>query len=152
MVFLVFDDVFEDGDRTVVAEFLELAAVVGDVPALVNFEPAQGHSHAAGTVGKRVGITAGTAFVSGLGAAQFDDAAFPQCGVFPLGGGKVTQNLGSKRIGVAVGESLVGAMALHLGLPVGLEGGENFLQLGGAQSGGRHAVLLALLENKTFRV
>ena len=63
----------------------------------------------------------------GLGATEFDDAALPQSGVLPLRAGQVAQNLGADRIAVAIGEASVGVVALHLGLPVGLEGGQNFL-------------------------
>ena len=59
VVFLVLDDVIEDGDGALVAEILELLAVVGDVAALFDFEAAQGHADAAGAIGQRVGLAAG---------------------------------------------------------------------------------------------
>ena len=133
VVLFVFDDVVEDGDGAFVAEFLELRAVVGDVAALFDFKAAESHADAAGAVGERVGFAAGIALVDRFGTAKFDDAAMPKGGVLPLGGGEVAQDLGADGVGVAVGESLIGVVALHLRLPVGLEGGKNFLQPGTAR-------------------
>jgi hypothetical protein len=39
----------------------------------------------------------------------------------------MAQNLRTKGVAVAIGEGEVGVVALHFGLPVGLEGGKNFL-------------------------
>ena len=138
VVLLVFNDVVEDGDGAFVAEVLQLLAVVGDVAAFFDLEPAQGHADAAGAVGQRVGLAAGIAVVDRLGTAQLHDAAMPEGGVLPLGAGQVAQDLGAHGIGVAVGQGLVGVVALHLGLPVGFEGGQNLLQLGAAECGGSH--------------
>jgi len=77
MVPFVLDDVLEDGDRAFVAEGFELFTVTGDVAALFDLESAQGHAHAAGAVGQRVGLTTGSAGVDGLGSAQLLDATFP---------------------------------------------------------------------------
>ena len=76
--------------------------------------------------------------IDGLRSAKFDDATVPESGVFPLGAGEVAQNLGADRVGVAVGEGFIGVIALHLGLPVGFEGSQNFFQLGAAQGGDGH--------------
>ena len=130
VVLFVFDDVIEDGDGAFVAERLQLLAVVGDVAAFFDFKAAQGHADAAGAVGERVGFAAGVAVVDGLGAAQLHDAAMPQRGVLPLGAGQVAQDLGAHGVGVAVGQGLVGVVALHLRLPVALQGGQNLFQLG----------------------
>ena len=144
VVFFVLNDVFEDGDRALVAEGLELLAVAGDVAALFDFKAAQGHAHAAGAVGQRVGLAAGTAGVDGLGSAQLLDAAFPQRGVLDLGLGQMAQHLRAHRIGVAVGQGVVGVVALHLGLPVAFEGGQDLLVSGAAQNGDGHRAYLAL--------
>ena len=77
VVFLVLDDVLEDGDGAFVAESLELFAIAGDVAALFDFEAAERHAHATGAVGERVGLAAGTAGVDRLGSAQLLDAPFP---------------------------------------------------------------------------
>ena len=61
VVFFVLDDVVENGDGAFVAQRLELLAVAGDVAALFNLKAAQGHAHAAGAVGQRVGLAAGAA-------------------------------------------------------------------------------------------
>ena len=140
MVLFVLDDVFEDGDRALVAERLELLAVAGDVAALFDFEAAQRHAHAAGAIGQRVGLAAGTAGVDGLGSAEFLDAAFPERGVLDLGLGQVAQHLRAHRIGVAVGEGLVGVVALHLGLPVAFKGSQDFLVFCAAQDGNGHGI------------
>ena len=135
MVLFVLDDVLENGDRAFVAKGLELLAVAGDVAALFDFEAAQGHAHAAGAVGQRVGLAAGTAGVHGLGSAEFLDAAFPQRGVLDFGLGQVAQHLGAHRVGVAVGQGVVGVEALHLGLPISLQGREDLLGSGAAEHG-----------------
>ena len=82
------------------------SAVVGDVAAFFDFKTAQGHADAAGAVGERVGFAAGIAFVDGLGATEFDDAAMPRARVLPLGTGKVAQDLRADGIGVAIGEGV----------------------------------------------
>ena len=125
VILFVFDDVVEDGDGAFVAEFLQLLAVVGDVAALFDFKAAKSHADAAGAVGEGVGFAAGIAVVNGLGAAELNDAAMPERGVLPLGAGEMAQDLGADWIGVAVGEGLVGVVALHLRLPVGFESGQN---------------------------
>ncbi len=89
VVLLVFNDVIEDGDGALVAELLQLLAVVGDVAALFDLEPAQGHADAAGTVGQRVGFSAGACLYRRVRrSAEFHDAAMPEGGVFPLGAGQ----------------------------------------------------------------
>ena len=128
MIFLVFDDVVEDGDGAFVAEVLQLLAVVGDVAAFFDFEATQCHADAAGAVGERVGFSAGIAVVYRFRSAEFNDSAMPESGVLQLSAGEVTQYLGADRIGVAIGQGLVGVVALHLGLPIGFEGGQNLLQ------------------------
>ena len=130
MIFFVLDDVVENGDGALVAQSLQLLAVAGDVAALLDLKAAQGHAHAAGAVGQRVGLAAGAALVDGLRAAQFLDAAFPKRGVLQLGVGQVAQHLGAHRVGVAVGQGHVGVVALHLGLPVALKRGQNLLGFG----------------------
>ena len=124
VIFLVLDDVVEDSDGALVAEILQLLAVVGDVAALFDLKPAQGHADAAGTIGEGVGLAAGVAVVNGLRTTQFDDAAVPEGSVLPLGAGEVAQNLGTDGIAVAVGEGVIGVVALHFGLPIGFEGGQ----------------------------
>ena len=121
MVFLVFDYVVEDGDGAFVAEVFQLLAIVGDVAAFLDFEATQGHADAAGAVGERIGLSAGIAVVLGLRPAELDDAAMPEGGVLPLGAGQVAQDLGAHRVGVAIGQGLIGVVALHLGLPIGFE-------------------------------
>src|SRR6185437_12121402 len=106
--------------------------------ALLDFEAAEGHANATGAVGEGVGFAAGVARVRGLLSSQFDDAAVPEGGMLPFGSGKVAKDLGADGIGVAVGEGFVGVVALHLGLPVGFESGQNFFQFGAAESGGGH--------------
>ncbi len=138
VILFVFDDVIEDGDGAFVAEVFQLLAVVGDVAALFNFKAAQGHADAAGAIGEGVGFAAGIAVVTGLCSAELDDAAVPESGVLPLGSGEVTQHLGAHGVSIAIGEGLVGVVALHFGLPVGFEGGQNLFQLGAAECGGCH--------------
>ena len=138
MVLFVLNDVIEDGDGAFVAQGLELLAVAGNVAALLDFKPAQGHAHAAGAVGQRVGFAAGTAVVDRLGTTQFNNAAVPQGGVLPLGAGQMAQHLGAHRVSVAVGQGLVGMVGLDFGLPVALQGRQNLLQLGTAQNGDGH--------------
>ena len=128
VVLFVLDDVVEDVDGSVVAQVLQLLAVVGDVTALLDLQPAQGHADAAGAVGQRVGLAAGVALVLGLRPAEFDDAALPESGVLPLRAGQMAQDLGAHRIGIAIGQGLVGVVALHLGLPVGLESRQHLLE------------------------
>ena len=71
--------------------------------------------------------------------------------MLPLGAGQVAQHLGAHGIGVAVGEGLIGVVALHLGLPVAFEGGQHLLHPGAAQgSGGHGCVSLLSLEDKAF--
>jgi hypothetical protein len=103
MVLLVFNDVVQDVDRIVVAQVLQLPPVVGDVAALFDLQPAQGHAHPAGPVGQRIRLPSGAALVDRLGTAQFHDPPVPECGVFPLRAGQVAQNLRTDGIGVAVG-------------------------------------------------
>ena len=97
VILLVLDDVLEDGDGALVAEGLELLAVVGDVAALLDLEAAQGHADAAGAVGQGVGLAAGVAGVDGLGTAELPDAAVPRGRRAPLGRGQVAQHLGAHR-------------------------------------------------------
>ena len=112
---------FEDSDGFLVAQSLQLFAVAGDGAALLDLQAAQSHADAACAGGQRVGIAAGAAMVDRLLSAKLDDAAMPQCGVLPLGGGQVAQHLGSHRVGVAVCQGLVGVVALHLRLPVAFQ-------------------------------
>ena len=138
VVLLVLDDVFEDGDGFLVAQRLQLLAVAGNCPALLDLQAAQGHAHAAGAVGQRVGLAAGLAAVDRLGSAQLHDAAVPQRGVLPLGAGQMAQHLGAHRVRVPVGQRLVGVVALHLGLPVAFQSRQNLLQPGAAQRSTGH--------------
>src|ERR1039457_227304 len=123
MVLLVLDDVFENGDGFIVAQILQLVAVVCDVAAFFYFKPAQGHADATGAVGLGIGLAAGIAGVFRLWPAEFRNAPMPQGGVFPLGASQVAQHLGANRVSVAVSQGLVGVVALHLGLPVTFQGG-----------------------------
>ena len=143
MVLFVLDDVFEDGDGFLVAQRLQLLAVAGDGAALLDLEAAQGHADAAGAAGQRVGLAAGVAMVNRLRSAQLHDAAMPERGVLPLGAGQVAQHLGAHRVRVAVGQGQVGVVALHLGLPVALQGRQNLLQLCAAHRFLGHLSLLA---------
>ncbi len=58
--------------------------------------------------------------------------------MLPLSAGEVTQYLGADGIGVTIGQGFVGVVALHFGLPISFEGGQNLLQLGTAECGGSH--------------
>ena len=127
VVLFVFDDVVEDGDGAFVAEFLELLAVVGDVAAFFDFKAAEGHADAAGAIGEGVGFAARTAVINGFGTAKFDNAAVPEGGMLPLSAGQMTEDLSANGVGVPIGKGEVGVVALHLGLPVSLEGCQNFL-------------------------
>ena len=151
VVFLVLDDVLEDGDRAFVAEGLELLAVAGDVAAFFDLKAAQGHAHAAGAVGQRIGLAAGATGVDGLRSAELLDAALPQRGVLDFSLGQMAQHLRAHRIGVAVGEGVVGVVALHLGLPVAFKGGKDLLVSGAAQNGDGHGVNLASKKRITDR-
>jgi hypothetical protein len=143
VVLFVLDDVFENGDGVLVAQRLQLRAVVGDVAAFLDFEAAQGHADAAGAVGERVGLAAGVARVGRLISAQFHDAAMPQGGVLQLRASQVAQHLGAHRVRVAVGQGLVGVVALHFGLPVAIQGVQNLLQFRAVQCFLGHSYLLA---------
>ena len=121
VVFLVFDDVVENGDGAFVAEFFQLFAVVGDVTALFDFKATQGHADSAGAVGKGVGFATGISGIDRLGTAKFDDAAVPKGGMLPLSAREVTQYLGAHGVSIPIGEGFIGVIALHLGLPVGFE-------------------------------
>src|ERR1700759_4626754 len=138
VVFLVFNDVVENGDGAVIAEVFQLLAVVGDVAAFFDFEAAQCHADSAGAIGEGVGFAAEISGVYGFRSAKFNDAAVPESGMFPLGAGKVTQYLGTNGIGVAIGQGFIGVIALHLGLPIGFDSGQNLFQLGAAECGGCH--------------
>ena len=144
VVFFIFDDVIEDGDGAFVAEFFELLAVVGDVTALFNLETTERHANAAGAVGERVGFAAGISFIDRLGAAEFDDAALPESGMLPLCARKMAEDLGAHGIGVAIGQSLIGVVALHLGLPVGFECSQNLFEPGIGEQCDSQSCLLAL--------
>ncbi len=144
VVLFVFDDVFEDCQGSVVAKRLELLAVGGDSAALVNFEAAEGHAKAAGAAGERVGFSAGFTGVDRLRAAELGDAAGPQLGMLPLGAGQMAQHLRADRFRIALGQGEIGAVTLHLGLPVAFEGCQDLFQLGGAQGCGCHRCLLTL--------
>jgi len=63
--------------------------------------------------------------------------------VLDLGLGQVAENLGAHRIGVAVGKGGVGVVALHLGLPVALEGDQYLLVSCAGQHGNGHGSHLA---------
>ena len=104
VVLLVLDDVFEDGDGFLIAQRLQLFAVAGDGAALFDLQTAQGHAHAAGAVGQRVGLAAGAAPIDRLAAAQLDDASMPERGVLPLGASQMAQHLGAHRVRVPVGQ------------------------------------------------
>ena len=143
VVFFVFNDVLEDSDGAFVAQFLKLAAVVGDVSAFFNLQAPEGHAHAAGAVGQRVSLAAGVAGIDRLWPAQLNNAAMPQGCVLPLGSGKVAQNLSADRVGIAVSKGQIGVVTLHLCLPVALQGRENLLYFGAAQGFFRHTFLLA---------
>ena len=143
VVLFVLNDVLEDGDRALVAEGLELLAVAGDVAALFDFEAAQGHAHAAGAVGQRVGLAAGAAAVDGLGPAQLLDAAFPQRGVLHLGWARWRSTWARTGSVSRSARVVIGVVALHLGLPVALQGRQNLLSFGAAQGFFRHTFLLA---------
>ncbi len=138
VVFLVFDYVVKDGNGAFVAEVFQLLAIVGNVAAFFDFEATQGHADAAGAVGERIGFSAKVAGVLRLRATKLDDAAMPEGGVLPFGAGQVTQHLCADGVGVAIGEGFIGVVALHLGLPIGFERGQNFFQLGAAERGGCH--------------
>ena len=125
VVLLVLNHLVEDGDGAFVAQRLQLLAVVGDVAAFLNLQPAQGHADAAGAVGQRIGLAAGAALVDRLGAAQLLDAFGPQHGVLQLGRRQVAQHLCADRLGIAVGQRLVGVEALHLRLPVAFKRRKN---------------------------
>ncbi len=101
--------------------------------AFFDLQAAQGHAHAAGAVGQRIGLAAGAAGVDRLGSAQLLDAAFPQRGVLHLRLGQMAQHLRAHRVGIAVGQGVVGVVALHLGLPVAFKGRQNLLVSGAAQ-------------------
>ena len=106
----------------------KLLAVAGDGPALLDLQAAQGHADAAGAIGQRVGFAAGLAVIDRLGAAQLDNAAMPECGVLPLGSGQVAQHLSAHRVRVAVGQSQIGVVALHLCRPIAFQRRQNLLQ------------------------
>ncbi len=127
-----------------VAQVLELAAVVGDMPAFFNLQAAQGHADAAGPIGQGVGFAPGIAVVLRLGPAQFHDASVPQRGVFPFSAGQVAQHLRAYRVAVALGQRLVGVVPLHFRLPVGFQGLQDLFMAGARQCFLRgHAFLLA---------
>ena len=107
----------------VVAELLDLLAVVGDVAALVEFQTAQGKVEAADAVGERIGLAAFAAGVLGDGRAEGGEPASPEIGVVLLGQGKMVQRAALLRIGGLQRERVVGVIAAHLRLPVA---GERF--------------------------
>jgi len=127
VIFFVLDDVIEDSDRAIIAQFLQLATVVRDVPAFFDLEAAKSHANAAGAVGQRIGLSARRAVICRFGTTEFDHPPLPKSSMLPFGRGEVAQNLGANRVIVAIGEGVVGVVALHFGLPVGLEGSKNFL-------------------------
>ena len=143
MVFLVFDDVLEDGDGAFVAQDLELLAVAGDGAALLDLEAAESHADAAGTAGQRVGIASGLSVIDGRRSTELGNAIGPESGVFQLCGCEVAENLGADRFGVAVGQGLVRVIALHLGLPVAFQGSQNLFHAGIGQDSDGQVSLLA---------
>ena len=155
MVLFVLDDVIENGDGAFVAKGLELLAVVGNVAALLDFKAAKSHANAAGAVGQRSPPRRGRAGVDRRGPAEFDNAAVPQGGVLPLRGGQVAQDLGAYRVGIALGQSQIGVVALHLGLPVAFKGRQDLFQFGAAHGRCGHglrtlSVLASLMRIRHF--
>src|ERR1700733_13109053 len=67
VILLVFDDPFQDGQAGRIAERLKLLAVLGNVAALIDFQPAQGQIVATDARLKAIGIAARTSLVDGLG-------------------------------------------------------------------------------------
>ena len=145
MILLVLDDVVENRIRSLVAESLQLLAVIGDVPALLNLQPPQRHPYSARAVRQRIRLAPGVALVRRLRTAQFLDPLSPQLCMFQLRRGQVPQYLRAHWLRVPVCQSLVGGVALHLGLPVPLQALQDLLQLRRTQRCTRHACLPAFL-------
>src|SRR6185503_18560006 len=150
MVLFILDDVFENGEGAFVAEFLELSAIFGYIAAFFDFQAPQRHADASSAIGERVSFAARRTLVDRFGAAEFDDATFPESRMFPLSGCEVTQDLRANRLCVPIGKGVIGVIALHFGLPVSLEGSKNFLQFSAAQRARSHEALLLFLEDKAF--
>ncbi len=62
-----------------------------------------------------------------------------------LRAGQMAKHLGAHRVGVALGQSKISVIALHLGLPIAFKGCQNLFQLGAAQRCCRQELLLASL-------
>ena len=118
VILLVFDDAVQDGQAGRIAELFELLAVLGDVAALIDLQAAQGQVVAPDAGLEAVSITARASPVDRLRLPQFTQAAGPQCGVLLFRQGHVFESLLTHRLGLPLGESPIGVIARHLGLPV----------------------------------
>jgi len=124
VLLFVVDDALEDGDARLIAQIFELLRVAGDVAALVDFKAPQRHLGSAEAVGEAVGAAGGLALVDGRVAAEILNALFPQAGVDAFGLGQMLKRALAQRVLLALGQGLVGAQALNLGLPVGVQGAQ----------------------------
>ena len=138
MFALFFDDLAKNREAGLVIEFLKLTAVESDGAALVNFKPAQGHAATRHSIGEAIGVASMASMIFGSMTTEFMDALHPKRGVLRLGCCHVAEGLAADGDVVAFGESLIGVIAAHLGLPIGLEGAQEFFVFLRVGISGRH--------------
>ena len=129
----VFNRLAQNLNAGLVAEFPDLPRVLGDIAALVQFQPPQRHSDAAGTIRQAIQFAGRWSFINRLRAAQFANAAGPELGVMIFGRRQSAERGASRRIGLAPRQRVVGAVSVHLRLPVAFENFENAAAIAGGK-------------------
>ncbi len=78
MIAFVVDHLIQDANAGLVAKFLELFRVLGDVAAFVQLQTPQGDSNTPGAIGNRVCVAAFWTVIDRVGAFQRANAVRPK--------------------------------------------------------------------------
>src|ERR1700689_631226 len=117
MLTLISNDLLQNGYARFITKRLELFAILRDVPAFVNFQPAECQVWSAYTARQRCCLPSRISIVLRLRAADCLDALGPEVCMVLLCRRKATQCVSAVGVTLVLCECGVGAEALHLGLP-----------------------------------
>src|SRR6266478_2220757 len=118
MLPFVGNDLLQDGYARLIPQRLELLAIFGDIPTLVDLQPAKSKVSSADPIRQGVGLPGQVSGILRLRLSEFPNALSPQVGMMLLCSRQTQQRIPAMGIYLLSGQGTVGIVTFHLGLPV----------------------------------
>src|SRR5580704_2972117 len=111
-------DLLQDGYARLIPQHLELLTIFGNVPTLVDLQPAKSKVSSADPIRQGVGLPRQVSGILRLRFSKFPNAPSPQIGMMLLRSRQTPQRIPPMGLCLFFGQGRVGVVTFHLGLPV----------------------------------